>query len=466
MNALHICCWGIIAHRGQTRCTTLMKKMHNFPRPNHDQPRAPSTAPDDSRYIYIACPWSPGGGGMYKVADYLIQCQSDHLPNGSARLRALDTRGSVGPRYSLWVLLTAIARIAAGRLQGNLAGVHVNLATRMSLFRKGTLIVACAALGVPTVLHLHAQMNGFYERLPAVLRTLTRWVFSLPQGVIVIGPAAKGFVIDMLQLPADRVHTIINGVPEPDSVSVTTPGSRLHRVLFLANLSDRKGLLDLLQALAHPALDTTGLTVTIAGGGNVAGYQAKARELGVSDLVRFEGWCDQRKVSRLLANSDMLVLPSHDEVLPLAILEALAHGVAVVTTAVGEIPSLLTDGVDAVFVTVASPARIAAGMQKVLKTPGLKQTLASNGRALYARHFCLSSFFFNIAGVHQRYFGLSSHMNEKTPSVEDLQERADGGAMPPDDQAAGTKIQHPACTALQLTASMNAAAGSPAGFAA
>jgi hypothetical protein len=122
------------------------------------------------------------------------------------------------------------------------------------------------------------------------------------------------------------------------------------------------------------------------------------------------------------------VLPSHDEVLPLAILEAIAHGVAVVTTAVGEIPSLLTDGVDAVFVTVASPASIAAGMQKVLKTPGLQQTLAHNGRTLYARHFCLSSFFTNIASVHQRCFGTAGLMKETLPSVQDLQERADQAA--------------------------------------
>ena len=126
----------------------------------------------------------------------------------------------------------------------------------MRLFRKGTLIVACAALGVPTVLNLNAQMNGFYDRRPVVLRWLTRQVFSLPQGVIVIGPAAKGFVIDVLHVPADRVHTIINGVPEPDGVPQATPGGTLRRALFLANLSDRKGLLDLLQALTQPALDT------------------------------------------------------------------------------------------------------------------------------------------------------------------------------------------------------------------
>ena len=55
-----------------------MKKMQDPPPPNREQLRAPFHSSDDSSYIYIACPWSPGGGGMYKVADYLIQCQAEY----------------------------------------------------------------------------------------------------------------------------------------------------------------------------------------------------------------------------------------------------------------------------------------------------------------------------------------------------------------------------------------------------
>ena len=377
--------------------------------------RRPVDAPPvrrDEPYIYIACPWTPVGGGMFKVADYLIQSQSERLPPGAAQLRPLDTRGAGSPVFSLWVLLYAIASIVKGRLSGGLAGVHVNMAERMSLFRKGTLVVVCAALGLPTVLHLHAQMQCFYGRLPAVFRGLARWIFSLPKAVIVIGPAARRFVIDVLHVPAERVRTIINGVPEPQSFWGLSPEGGRQRVLFLGNLSDRKGVLDLLRALAQPVLDGSDMEVTIAGGGDVAGYQTRARELGVDGVVRFEGWCDQKKVSRLLAKCDMLVLPSHDEVLPLAILEALAHGVAVVTTAVGEIPSLLTDGVDAVFVEVGDPASIAAGMHKVMEQPGLRQSLAKNGRDLYLKQFSMATFFCNVASVHQHHFGVAGHMKD------------------------------------------------------
>jgi len=396
----------------------LTEKMHLSPHPARTVNQAASPIVPSTRYIFIACPWTPVGGGMFKVADYLIQSQPQDLSSTTAQLRPLDTRGAGSAVFSLWVVLTALGKIARGRLSGRLAGVHVNMAERMSLFRKGVLIAVCAALGVPTVLHLHAQMHCFYGNLPVVLRGLTRWVFSLPKAVIVIGPVARRFVTEVLLVPADRVRVIINGVPapEPDAVSEPAPMNTRQRVLFLGNLSHRKGVQDLLRALALPALDLSRLEVTIAGGGDVAGYQAKARELGVDGVVRFEGWCDQKKVNRLLANCDMLVLPSHDEVLPLAILEALAHGVAVVTTAVGEIPSLLTDGVDAIFVTAGDPASIAAGMQKVLEVPGLRQSLAINGRALYLRNFSLSSFFANVASVHQRYFGVASHPDEALPS--------------------------------------------------
>ena len=56
------------------------------------------------RYIYIACPWTPKGGGMFKVADYLIQAQNVTATNGYAELRPLDTRGDGSAAFSMLVL--------------------------------------------------------------------------------------------------------------------------------------------------------------------------------------------------------------------------------------------------------------------------------------------------------------------------------------------------------------------------
>lgn len=361
-------------------------------------------------YIYLAVPWAPMGGGMFRVADYLIQSQAPNPPAHSAQLRPLDTRGGGSAFHSGWVLLIAMAKLVRGRLEGNLAGVHVNMAERLSVVRKGAVIALCRALGVPVVLHLHAaQLHQFYESLPSLFRWLTRWIFSLPASVVVLGTASRRFVIDALKVPADRVHILNNGVPEPTRPRDKGPAGSARRILFVGNLSERKGVSDLLHALTRPVLrEGPPLEVTLAGGGDVATYQAKAQELGVADLVRFEGWVDQDRVAQLMARAHVLVLPSYDEGLPLVILEALANGVAVVCTPVGEIPSVLSDGVNACFVTPGDVDGIASALHRVMGEPALMDTLGRNGRGLYEQEFSLSRFFANVARIHQRYFGVAA----------------------------------------------------------
>jgi glycosyltransferase involved in cell wall biosynthesis len=360
------------------------------------------------RYIYLAGPWSPICGGIFKVVDYLIQAQAPWVGRHSAQLRPLDTRSGGPAVFSIWFLFTAVVRILIGRVQGGLAGVHVNIAERLSLVRKGILVVVCRLLGVPVVLHLHAQMRDFYLRLPRPLQRLTRWVFSLALGVVVIGPAAQRFVTEQLRVPRERVDLVFNGVPEPEHACSKPLIAGVLELLFLGRLCDLKGVSDLLQALARPGFDRTRVRLTIAGGGDVAGYRGKAQSLGIGDMVRFEGLCDQARVAQLLAQADVLVLPSYDEVLPLSILEALANRVAVVCTPVGEIPFVLCNGVNAVFVTPGDVDDLAHGLQRLLEQHSLRETLARNGRALYERQFSMPRFFAAIARVHQRHFGFAA----------------------------------------------------------
>ena len=369
----------------------------------------PSSAVSEhgGNYIYIACPWTPKGGGMFKVADYLIQAQDTSFSE-AAELRPLDTRGGGNALYSLWILATALTKLVRGRLSGQLAGVHVNMAERLSLFRKSAIVIMCRALSVPVVLHLHAaQLHHFYQKLPRPLQGLTRWVFSLPASCLVLGSAARHFVTEELQVPSSRVEVIINGVPEPSHERRVAGKNQIQRVLFLGNLSERKGVSDLLKALALPGFDASRLEVTLAGGGDIPIYQAKALQLGINGFVRFVGWSDQQQVARMMALADVLVLPSYDEGLPLVILEALANGVAVVCSPVGEISSVLNDGVNACFVQPGDVAGIAAGLQRVLKEPAFRQTLERNGRALYEQQFSLTRFFACVAKIHQRHFGMA-----------------------------------------------------------
>ena len=381
---------------------------------SHTRAAEPGRPP---RLIFIACPWTPVGGGMYKIADYLIQSQDPGASTGGhrARLAPLDTRGGRHPALGLPVLGSAIARVAWARARGQLAGVHVNMAERMSLVRKGVLIAACRLMDVPVVLHLHAaQLHRLWPRLPALAQSMVRWVFSLPACCIVLGQASARFVTSELGVPRARVVVVINGVPDATARGSTAPecgeaaADGTLRLLFVGNLSQRKGVPELLQALSLQPLSQMKVHLTLAGGGDIDHYQQEARRLGVAARVRFAGWTEQAGVGALLAHSDVLVLPSHDEGLPLAILEALAHGVAVVCTPVGEIPDVLTDGLDAVFVPPRQPQALSQAIADLGRDRQRRTAIAKAGLALHQQRLNLPAFLEAIAAVHRRHFGAAA----------------------------------------------------------
>jgi glycosyltransferase involved in cell wall biosynthesis len=243
---------------------------------------------------------------------------------------------------------------------------------------------------------------------------VVRWVFSLASTVIVIGSAPRRFVIDELGVDPKKVDIVINGVPGPRQAPVRAiAADGVRRVLFVGRLTDLKGVSDLLAALAKATIDRSKVEVTLAGNGDIAGYQRKAKALGVDGFVKFAGWCDQEQVDALLAKSDLLVLPSHDEVLPLVVLEALANGVAVVCTPVGELPMVLSDGQNARFVPVGDVDKLAQTLSQVLGDDAELLRLGRRGRELYEQQFSLERFFGSIARVHQRHFGISGRLPEE-----------------------------------------------------
>jgi glycosyltransferase involved in cell wall biosynthesis len=364
-------------------------------------------------FIYIAVPWSPAGGGMFKVADYLIRAQAPKTPEHAAELRPLDTRGPGSAASSMRFLGKAMWAIAKGRFEGTLAGVHVNMAERLSLFRKGMIVATSRAVRVPVVIHLHAQMRSFYASLPSPAQAVVRWIFSLASSVVVIGSGPRRFVIDELGVDPKKVDIVINGVPGPARAPARAiAADGIKRVVFVGRLCEPKGVSDLLVALSKAKLDRAKVEVTLAGNGDIAGYEAKAKQLGVDSFVKFAGWCDQAQIDALLHKSDLLVLPSHDEVLPLVVLEALANGVAVVCTPVGELPTVLSDGQNACFVPVGDTDKLAETLTHVLGDEQQLLTLGRNGRELYEQQFSLERFFTSMARVHQRHFGIAGRLPE------------------------------------------------------
>lgn len=343
---------------------------------------------------------------MYKMVEYVLSRNGEY----SFEFRVLDTRGGGAAVLSVWYVGKAALKLLLGHASGRLAGLHVNMGDRLSVFRKGLLVLLARRIGLPVVLHLHGPAGpsqAYYRQLPEPLRRLVRRIFAAANAVLVLGGLSRDFVIHELGVAAECVQILVNGVPGPTAPR-RVPGSGCFRVLFLGNLREQKGVTDLLEALSAPLLLNHPLPwrATLAGGGDVEHYRRRADALGLADRVELAGWQDQREVAELLASADVLVLPSHAECLPLSVLEALGNGVAVVCTPVGEIPGQLTEGEHALFVSPGNVEALSTSLLRLMEDPALRERLESQGRRLYAERFSLDAFLCNLARVHGRAFGV------------------------------------------------------------
>jgi glycosyltransferase involved in cell wall biosynthesis len=146
--------------------------------------------------------------------------------------------------------------------------------------------------------------------------------------------------------------------------------------LTVANLRAQKGYEVLLEAARRVTASGARVRFAAVGTGEQsAEVHALHDSLGLGD--RFQLLGERSDVGRLLAGADMFVLASHFEGLPVAIMEATSMGLPIVTTAVGEIPNILTDDVDALLVPPARMDLLTAAIERLAADPTLRSRLGA-----------------------------------------------------------------------------------------
>jgi glycosyltransferase involved in cell wall biosynthesis len=230
---------------------------------------------------------------------------------------------------------TSFARFAALVAAGRVALVHAHIASGASLWRKAAFVRLARAARVPYVLHVHAgDFEAYYRRSSRLTRALLRDLYAKAATVVALSAAWKAPIEAVV--PEARVQV----VPNPVAIPTWNPHAAPRRpvALFLGVVRPEKGVYELLAAWPRVLAKLPDARLVIAGSGEIDRARATARELGICGSVDFPGWVGAEEKARLLAKASALVLPSHFEALPMAVLEGMAAGLPVVATRVGAIP--------------------------------------------------------------------------------------------------------------------------------
>lgn len=313
-------------------------------------------------------------GGMASVMRLLLDD-----PDPRFAISAVPTYVDTGAALRLWTGVRGMVLSATLIVLGRADIVHVHLSHGGSVARKALPLFAARLRGVPSIVHGHSfDFSGWFDRLPALVRPVVRAALRADHWLVLGGSLSEEYRAS-LHLSGESVQVLYNPVVLP--AAVASHGGQSLTVLALGRLGQRKGTYDLIEAIALLPDDIRArVCVTLAGDGEVEQARALVAARRLSGVIDVVGWIDPITRDELLGRTDIFVLPSYDEGLPMAILEAMAHGVVPVTTPVGGIPDAVTDGIDGLLVAPGQTAQLAEALCRLICDDGLRETLGAAAR--------------------------------------------------------------------------------------
>lgn len=281
--------------------------------------------------------------------------------------------------------------------------VHLHMSHNGSFWRKYLLHRLCGVYGVADIVHLHSSslMEFYQNSSPAVRRRITR-LFSECAGVVVLGERWRQRVIKI------SPEAVIYPLPNTVLIPPCSSQQQVHRVtfLYLGVLVERKGVMDLLTAVAQlrreEAFDGSNAHFVIGGSGECEHEQQLRRyaaEHELEDMVTFTGWLSPQHKEQQLSSSQVLVLPSYNEGLPVAVLEGISYGLAVVATDVGDVSQVVRDGENG-FLFAPGDIEALKRCLCALMQSSLRERMGEKSREMARQQLDERSYFARLAKIY------------------------------------------------------------------
>lgn len=274
-------------------------------------------------------------GGMTTVVESFLNNKFNNLIN----INFIPTHIECNKVFQIIYFITSILKIIYSMIFGKIDIVHIHISERGSFYRKYIAFLICKTFGKKIIVHMHgAEFKEFYRDSNNVIKSKIIKLLTGVDVVLVLGKQWQEYVLSLDKgINAIILKNAVNTTNE-----IITKSEEKINILFLAVLIERKGIFDLIEAAKlikdENKLSNFKLNFVIAGSGE---EEQKSKDVvnryKLDNQFKFVGWVNGEQKKQLLKDSDIFVLPSYNEGLPVAILEAMSYGIPVISTNVGSI---------------------------------------------------------------------------------------------------------------------------------
>lgn len=248
--------------------------------------------------------------------------------------------------------------------------VHIHMSEPASAIRKCFFLPFAKLFGKKVIMHFHAfspdtTIRGKYGRV-------YKYLFSNADRIIVLSQLWKTYVNDEFHL-GDKVVVIYN----PCTTEILK-GSypKRKQILYAGTINARKGYADMIRAFARIANKYPEWNIVFAGNGEVKQGEELAKSLRIDRQTVFLGWVSGAEKDKAFKEASIFCLPSYAEGFPMAVLDAWAYGLPVITTPVGGIPDIAEDGKNLLLFTPGDEEQLAKQFERMIGDENLRNKIA------------------------------------------------------------------------------------------
>lgn len=303
------------------------------------------------------------------------------------------------PHVAVKLSSTLESRSLATHLGGVVRGLHrdkrIDVLHAHALFPTGyATTVIGRRLGIPVVCTAHGSDVHTHPLRNRGIARITRATIRTADRIVAVSEDLRSRIC-RLEPENNGIEVIYSGV-DPSRFGIRSASPRLRSDLGLpedgvgictvSRLDVAKGIPELMKVFEVLHRKVPGAWLLIVGDGPLDG-QVREWAARFAGRVFVAGAVPHSAVSEYLNAADVFVLPSHREGVPVAILEAMACGLPVVSTSVGGIPEVVMDSVTGYLVEVGDLSALSAKLEQLINEPELRRRMAARARALVHDRF-------------------------------------------------------------------------------
>lgn len=268
----------------------------------------------------------------------------------------------------------------------NIKLVHIHVSERGSFLRKSRILKLAQKRGCKVILHHHgAEFEQYYQNSSAKQKAFIADVLKRADLNLVLSKR----LVPMIQKisPQAKIEVLYNAVKTMDK-NQYRPDAR--EMMMLGRLEQRKGTFELLEVIKE--IDEKlpqDIRFRLCGDGDLEKVHAAIQKLEIGHRIAHVGWIQQKQKESIFKDSMCHILFSHNEGLPMAILETMSYGLVNISTNVASIPEVVINDKTGILVEAGDKEALGKAILKIAKDSEYRKKLSENAYQLINENFSL-----------------------------------------------------------------------------